>query len=64
MFVRKLILLCLALALLAPLAAAKTTKAYKTPKPNRHHKMRSHKAKIKKGPKANWGSHTVKTNHS
>ena len=59
MFVRKLILLCLTLALLAPFAAAKTN----TPgpaKPNKHHRVRSKKAKIKPGPKANWGSHKVK----
>jgi len=57
MFVRKLILLCLTLALLAPLASAKTPKP---PKPNHPHKVRSHKAKFKK-PKANWGSHNLKT---
>jgi len=57
MFVRKLILLCLALALLAPFAAAKTPKPAK---PNRSHRVHSHKAKFK-APKANWGSHTVKT---
>jgi hypothetical protein len=57
MFVRKLILLCLAVALLAPFAAAKTPKPAK---PNHHHRVRSHKAKFKK-PKANWGSYKVKT---
>jgi hypothetical protein len=57
MFVRKLILLCLAVALLAPFADAKTPKPAK---PNRHHRVRSHKAKFKK-PKANWGSYKVKT---
>ena len=60
MFVRKLILLCLTLALLAPLAEAKTSKPAK---PSRHHRVRSHKAKFKR-PKANWGSHTVKTKTS
>jgi hypothetical protein len=57
MFVRKLILLCLAVALLAPLADAKTPQSAK---PNRHHRVRSHKAKIK-NPKAKWGSYKVKT---
>ena len=60
MFVRKLILLCLAVALLAPLADAKTPKPGKPAKPNHHHRVRSHKAKIK-NPKANWGSYKVKT---
>ena len=60
MFVKKLILLCLAVALLAPFADAKTPKSPKPAKPNRHHRVRSHKAKIK-NPKANWGSYKVKT---
>jgi hypothetical protein len=60
MFVKKLILLCLAVALLAPFAAAKTPKPGKPAKPNHHHRVRSHKAKLK-NPKANWGSHKVKT---
>jgi hypothetical protein len=57
MFVRKLILLCLAVALLAPLADAKTPKPAK---PNRHRRVRSHKAKIK-SPKAKWGNYKAKT---
>ena len=61
MFIRKLILVCLAFALLAPLAAAKTSGPAKR---NRHHRVRSHTAKIKPGPKANWGSHKVKNKHS
>lgn len=57
MFVRKLILLCLALVMLAPLAPAKT----KGPaKPNHFHRKRSKKAKITPGPKAKWGNHKVK----
>ena len=61
MFLRKLILFCFTFALLAPLATAKTSGPAK---PNRHHRVRSKKAKIKPGPKANWGSHKVKTKHS
>jgi hypothetical protein len=57
MFVRKLILLCLTLALLAPFAGAKTPSPAK---PNKHHRVRSKKAKIKPGSRANWGSHKVK----
>ena len=60
MFVRKLILCCLTLALWAPFADAKTPKPAK---PNHPHHVRSHKAKIKK-PKANWGSYKVKNKHS
>ncbi len=57
MFVRKLILFCLSLALLAPLASAKS----KGPaKPNHSHRKRSKKAKITPGPKAKWGNHRVK----
>ena len=57
MFVRKLVLLCLAAALVAPFAVAKTPKPAK---PNRHHRVRSHKAKIK-NPKAKWGNYKAKT---
>jgi hypothetical protein len=57
MFVKKLILLCLAVALLPPFADAKTPQPAK---PSRHHRVRSHKAKIK-NPKAKWGSYKVKT---
>jgi hypothetical protein len=56
MFARKLILLWLSVALLTPFADAKTPQPAK---PNRHHRVRSHKAKFKK-PKANWGNHKVK----
>ena len=60
MFVRKLILLLFTGALLAPIADAKTASP---PKPNRHHRVRSHKAKIK-SPKPKWGSYKVKNKHS
>ena len=60
MFLRKLILLLFAAVLLAPVAGAKTVK---TPKPNRHHKVRSHKAKVK-SPKARWGNYKAKNKHS
>ena len=56
MFVQKLIPLCLTLALLAPLAEAKSTKS-----PKRHN---IHSKKVKKGPKAKWGSYKVKNKHS
>jgi hypothetical protein len=55
MFIQKLILICLTLALLAPLADAKT---------NHPHRVRSKKTKIKPGPKAKWGSYKVKNKHS
>ena len=61
MFVRKLILICFVFVLLAPLAGAKTSGPAKR---NRHHRVRSHKAKITPGPKASWGSHKVKNKHS
>jgi hypothetical protein len=57
MFVKKLILLCLAVALLATFADAKTPQPAK---PSRHHRVRSHKAKIK-NPKAKWGNYKAKT---
>ena len=57
MFVRKLILLCLTLALLTPFADAKSPGRAK---PNRQHHVRSKKAKLKQ-PKAKWGSYKVKT---
>jgi hypothetical protein len=56
MFVRKLILLCSTLAILAPLASAKPPKAQK------QHKIYSNK--VKKGPKAKWGKHKVKNKHA
>jgi hypothetical protein len=56
MFVRKLILVCLTLVLVAPLADAKPAK------PPKHHIGRSNK-RIKKGPKAKWGSYKVKNKH-
>lgn len=56
MFVRKLILSLLTLALLAPFADAKPPKAQK------QHKI--HSNKIKKSPKAKWGSHKVKNKHA
>jgi hypothetical protein len=56
MFVQKLILLCLPLALLAPLADAKSAK------PSKGHTI--HSKKVKKGPKAKWGSYKVKNKHS
>ena len=55
MFVRKLILLLFTVALLAPIAEAKT----KAPK---QHKI--HSKKTKKGPKAKWGSYKVKNKHA
>ena len=55
MFLRKLILSCLTFALLTPLADAKPSKAPK------HSKI--HSRKIKKGPKAKWGSYKVKNKH-
>lgn len=57
MFLRKLILLFLALALLSPVASAKSTGPAKR---NHPHRKRSKKAKITPGPKAKWGSHKVK----
>ncbi len=60
MFLRKLIPVLFAAALLAPMASAKTVR---TPKPNRAHKVRSHKAKIR-SPKARWGSYKAKNKHS
>jgi hypothetical protein len=57
------VILCLTLALLAPLASAKKTGPAK---PNRGHHVRSKKAKITsgaKGPKAKWGSAKLKTKH-
>jgi len=60
MFVRKLILLCLPIAMLAPLADAKTSGPAK---PNHRHHVRSKKAKIKKS-KAKWGSYKVKAHKS
>ena len=56
MFVRKLILLCFSIALLAPLAAAKTTNT--PPKPYHTHPVK--KAKLKKGSKVKFGSYKVK----
>ena len=53
MFIRKLILLCLTLALLAPFADAKPAKA------PRHRNI--HSKKIKPGPKAKWGKYKAKT---
>ena len=58
MLIRKLVLLCLAMALLAPFASAKTPGPAKR---NHSHKKRSKKAKITPGPKAKWGAHKVKS---
>ncbi len=57
MFVRKLILLCLSIAVLAPLVAAKQPKPAKSSKA---HVAHPGKAKIKKGPKVKFGSYKVK----
>jgi hypothetical protein len=56
MFVRKLILLCLSVAVLAPLAAAKTTNTH--PKPS--HVQPVKKSKLKRGSKVKFGKYKVK----
>lgn len=53
---RKLILVCVTAALLAPLAAAKPPKAVK------QHKI--HSNKVPKGSKAKWGKYKVKNKHA